>query len=59
MTTVADGSIRPQLPAATIASTLTWMVERTSSGVPCIWRSHPSDFGASGGGGRRLMHPNR
>lgn len=25
----ADGSIRPQLPAATTASALTWMVERT------------------------------
>lgn len=25
----SDGSIRPQLPAATTASTLTWMVERT------------------------------
>lgn len=25
----ADGSIRPQLPAAATASTLTWMVERT------------------------------
>ncbi|AKS33391.1 TetR/AcrR family transcriptional regulator [Mycolicibacterium goodii] len=25
----ADGSIRPQLPAATTASTLTWMVERS------------------------------
>lgn len=39
----ADGSIRPQLPAAATASTLTWMVERTCHvNLP----SHPASYDA-------------
>ncbi|MCG7606186.1 MULTISPECIES: TetR/AcrR family transcriptional regulator [Mycobacterium] len=39
----ADGSIRPQLPAAATASTLTWMVERTChQNLP----SHPPSYDA-------------
>lgn len=39
----ADGSIRPQLPAAATASTLTWMVERTChQNLP----SHPESYDA-------------
>ncbi|MGV0814378.1 TetR/AcrR family transcriptional regulator [Mycolicibacterium boenickei] len=37
----SDGSIRPQLPAAATASTLTWMVERTChQNLP----SHPASY---------------
>lgn len=39
----SDGTIRPQLPAAVTASTLTWMVERTChQNLP----SHPASYDA-------------
>lgn len=44
----ADGSIRPELPAATTASALTWMVERAcQQNLPTAPASHDAELAAT------------
>jgi hypothetical protein len=44
----ADGSIRPQLPAATTASALTWMVERScQQNLPGAPASYDAELAAT------------